>query len=92
MNETESNYDFKIDSTESMLSTIDNPFNPFDHFDEWLAYDIEKGHYSCNVLARFAHCSAELSEMENIEEINQAIDRIIEVDAEQKFIKVKRNS
>ena len=88
MNET--NYNFEIDSTESMLSTKDNPFNPFTHFDEWLAYDVSHGHYSCETLARFARCSSDLSEQENIDEINEAIDRIIKVDPEKKFYKVTK--
>ena len=37
-----------------MLSTIDNPFNPFDDFDSWFHYDIEKGYNSCSYLARIA--------------------------------------
>ena len=78
-------------TTEYMLSTKDNPFDPFTQFDQWYQYDFEKGHHSCEVLGRFANCSDDLSIRENNAEIAEAIDRIIANDAEKKFIKVKRN-
>ena len=31
---------------ECMLTTIDNPFDPFEQFDEWLMFDKQKG-YCC---------------------------------------------
>ena len=60
-----------------MLSTKDNPFDPFTQFDEWDQYDFQMGHHSCEVLATFAHCSDDLSMQENNEEIAEAIERII---------------
>ena len=32
------------------ITTIDNPFDPFDEFDKWFDFDIEKGYYTCNKL------------------------------------------
>ena len=43
-----------------MLTTIDNPFNPFDQFDEWFAYDVSKGYHTCSYLARIAKTSDEI--------------------------------
>ena len=63
-----------------MLTTIDNPFNPFEDFDSWLQFDIEKGYYSCSYLARIAKTSDQLSDYENDLEIERAIDEIIELD------------
>lgn len=37
-----------------MLTTVDNPYNPFLQWDEWLAYDRQMGHYTCEYLARVA--------------------------------------
>lgn len=34
------------------LTTIDNPYNPATQFDEWLAYDTQKGYNSCGYLSR----------------------------------------
>ena len=38
-----------------MLSTIDNPFNPFDDFTSWFLYDVEKGHNSSSLLDRIVN-------------------------------------
>lgn len=40
--------------TDVMLTTVDNPYNPFDDFDKWLNYDILKGYNCCGIVARIA--------------------------------------
>jgi hypothetical protein len=62
-----------------MLSTIDNPFNPFEDFNSWFLFDVEKGYNSCSYLARIAKTSNEFTEEEEAEEIERAIDEIIPV-------------
>ena len=62
------------------LTTIDNPFNPFTDFTKWFLYDIEKGYNSCAYLARIARTSDQLSDAENLNEIERAIDEIIKLD------------
>ena len=62
------------------LTTVDNPFNPFTQWDEWLQCDIALGHYSCGYLARIARTSEVLSDEENDEEIERAVDEIIKYD------------
>lgn len=69
-----------MDYKKVALTTIDNPFNPFDDFDKWFLFDIEKGYYSCSYLARIAKTSDDLSEYENHLEIERAIDEIIKHD------------
>lgn len=63
-----------------MLSTIDNPYNPFDNFDLWLLFDNEKGYNSCGYLARIAKLSDDMSQVEIDTEVERAIDEIIEHD------------
>ena len=63
-----------------MLTTIDNPFDPFDQFDSWFMFDTDKGYNSCAYLDRIAHTSDQLSEPENEKEIERAIDEIIKYD------------
>lgn len=60
-----------------MLSTIDNPFNPFEQFDDWNRFDVEKGYYSCSRLARIAKYSDDMSDVESEAENERAIDEII---------------
>lgn len=76
---------------EIMLTTIDNPFNPFTQYDEWLAFDEEKGYYTNNYLARIANTSFELSESEENEEIDNAINEIVRLDPFLMYRKVKRS-
>lgn len=73
-----------------MLTTIDNPFNPFDDFTSWFMYDVEKGYNSCSYVARIAKTSEQFTEKENNEEIERAIDEIIEHDFMNMYVKVTR--
>lgn len=75
-----------------MLTTNDNPYNPFDQFSSWFMYDNEKGYNSCAYLARIARTSDEMSNEENEEEIERAIDEIIKYDFMNIYRKVKRTT
>ena len=48
-----------------MLTTFDNPFDPFEQFTSWFLFDTEKGYNSCSYLARIARSSAQFTEEEN---------------------------
>lgn len=71
-----------------MLSTFDNPFNPFDNFSEWYKFDLEKEHHTCSRIDRIAKLSSEMSQKEVDEEMERAIDFILKYDDENKFVKV----
>lgn len=64
--------------TEYMLTTVDNPFNPFTHFKEWFAYDRFLGYNTTSFLARVVKTSDELSEKDQILAIQRGIDEIVE--------------
>lgn len=72
------------------LTTFDNPFDPFEEFTSWFMFDIEKGYDSCSYLGRIAHTSDQLSEEENNQEIERAIDEIIKYDFRNIYKKVKK--
>lgn len=63
-----------------MLTTFDNPYDPFEDFDSWFLFDTEKGYNSCAYLGRIAKTADALSDEENNQEIERAIDEIIEYD------------
>jgi hypothetical protein len=65
------------DSGDYMLTTIDNPWNPFTHYDEWYAWDRDHGYDSPGLLARIANVSFELSDSDNDQSILDAIDEIV---------------
>lgn len=61
-----------------MLTTTDNPYNPFTQFDDWLRFDEDKGYHTCAYLARIATTSDELSDADQALSNEQAIDEIVE--------------
>ena len=73
-----------------MLSTIDNPYDPFDNFSSWYMFDVESGYNSCAYLARIAKTSEQFTDTENEEEIERAIDEIIQYDFRNTYVKVKK--
>ena len=75
---------------EVMLTTIDNPFNPFTQFDNWYRFDEEKGYHTCSYLARIARTSDQFTDKENNQEIERAIDEIIKYDFKNIYKKVTR--
>ena len=62
---------------DSMLTTFDNPFNPFTDFSNWLKQDLLSGHDCCGTLAREANISSIRSEYANDKEIIEAMERIV---------------
>ncbi len=71
-----------------MLTTFDNPYNPFEQFNSWFLFDVEKGYNTCSYLGRIARTSDQLSEEENELEIERAIDEIIKYDFRNIYKKV----
>ena len=65
---------------EFMLTTFDNPFDPFEQFTSWFLFDVEKGYNSCSYLARIAKITDDMSQVEVNAEVERAIDEIIEYD------------
>jgi hypothetical protein len=75
-----------------MLTTFDNPYNPFEQFNSWFLFDVEKGYNSCSYLGRIARTSDQLSEEENDSEVERAIDEIIKYDFRNIYKKVSRQT
>jgi len=60
-----------------MLTTYDNPFDPWTQFQQWFAYDTRLGYHTASLLARIARTSDELSDADQRLAIQQAIDEIV---------------
>ena len=73
-----------------MLTTFDNPFDPFEQFTSWFLFDTEKGYDSCSYLARIARTSDQFTEEENDKEVERAIDEIIKYDFRNIYKKVTK--
>lgn len=80
------------------LSTIDNPYSPFDDFKKWYSYDVlcskpilELGMTQgcCERLAMLAYTSDQFTDEENDEIIEEAIDDIILNDIFNVYVKLK---
>lgn len=74
------------------ITTIDNPYDPFDDFDHWLQFDTDKGYYTSSTLARLTHLTDDMTQLEEDEEVERAIDRLIEIDPLDIYIKVINNN
>jgi hypothetical protein len=76
---------------EVMLTTFDNPFDPFEQFTSWYLFDVEKGYNTCSHLARIAQLEDDFTQKEVDQEIERAIDEIIQYDFLNIYKKVRRN-
>lgn len=74
-----------------VLTTIDNVWNPFTHFDEWYAFDLEHHYNTMEWLARFSKASPELEVDEYCDETSYAIDRFLELNPFGLHIKVYKD-
>ena len=62
---------------EHMLTTYDNPWNPYTHYAEWDAFDQHMGYHTSSLLARLVVDSTDLPETVRSQAIEDAIDMII---------------
>lgn len=62
---------------EHMLTTTDNPFDPFTQWEEWFAWDLRKGYNTPGLLARLVTTSDALSDADQRLEVEVAIDAIV---------------
>lgn len=74
-----------------MLTTTDNPFSPVTQYDEWLTWDM--ANYNSNaLLARVLYTSIELSDLDQDEALQDAIDVIVTENVSGVHTKVKVNA
>lgn len=71
-----------------MLTTVDNPYDPFTQFDQWYSFDERSGYHTTGYLARITLSSSDLSDADQSSAIEQAIDEIVELNANGMYRKV----
>lgn len=81
-----------MDVEDVMLTTTDNPWNPFTHWDEWYSYDETAGYHTTALLGRVAVSSNELSEYDQELEITRAINEIVSENVSGMHRKVTKDS
>lgn len=65
------------DRIEYMLTTVDNPFDPFTQFDEWFSWDTKSGYHTSALLDRVVASSDDLSEADQSKAIEWGMDEIV---------------
>lgn len=76
--------------SEYLLTTFDNPFDPFDQWDQWYSWDLHAGYNTLGLLARISHSSTELSEVDQYNALQNAIDEIVRENVSGMHRKVQR--
>lgn len=71
-----------------LLTTLDNPFNPFTDWNAWYTYDTARGHNTCNLIGRHANPSEEVDD----ESAEQAMREIVLHDPTNNYIIVTPQS
>ena len=61
----------------AMLTTTDNPYDPYVQFDQWFNFDESHDYHSCALLSRLAPVFNDLSIGDYNELIETAIDSIV---------------
>jgi len=77
---------------EYMLTTVDNPFDPFTQFSEWNTFDMQMGYHTLSFLARVTRTSTSLSELDQAQAIQLAIQEIVDENVSGMHRRVTRDS
>lgn len=79
-----------LETDEVMLTTVDNPFNPFTDFDAWYNFDVRNHYDCCGLIDRFTKVDNKMNEIEIKEATIDAMNRIIDLHP-QLYMKVHKN-
>jgi len=71
-----------------MLSTSDNPFNPWTEFDQWRTWDEQAEYHTLSYLARITRSSHELSELDESQAIDIAIQEILDENITGMYVRI----
>ena len=74
----------------SMLTTIDNPWNPYTHFTEWYLYDTFHHYNTCMYIDRIAEIDPTMPDIYKEKAVEDAIDRICDIDPCGLYVKLSK--
>ncbi len=58
------------------VTTLDNPFNPFEDMENWKRWDEDHKYYTTELICRYLHDSDELPEDRYYEALEDAVDTV----------------
>lgn len=70
------------------LTTEDNPFDPLTDYDNWNAFDQRKGYGTAAYLARMVNITADTTQEEQEQLVEEAIDKIVALNLTGNYKKV----
>lgn len=74
------NLDQLVFHRDSMLTTVDNPYDPRTDYDKWNMWDYENGYQTRNYLARLMNLNIDCTEAESDIVQDKAFQEIIDAD------------
>ena len=77
--------------SEFMITTLDNPYNPFENFDLWNQYDQAKQYFTLSYLGRIVDYTGCVNEEQRRAARESAIEEIIENNPLQIYCKVYKD-
>ena len=75
---------------ESMVTTSDNPYDPFTEFREWYQFDVSHGYHTTSLVGRLTLTSDSLSEEDQRVIRESVVDEIVSENISGMFIKVQK--
>lgn len=73
-----------------LISTTDNPFNPFLDFDNWYAEDIRLGHDTTGLMQRLFVDYPDMSDRDNAIEYARVVRELFQIDSGELYTLIKR--
>lgn len=75
----------------SFITTTDNPYDPFDEFDQWFHFDMIKGYNTPGLIARMVVTSDSISDADQDVAISNAIDAILDENINGIYVRVEQS-
>ena len=75
-----------------MLTTVDNPWNPWTNFDDWLLFDKTNHYYTCEMLAKYCTANDDALGSDFVEEEWEiCLDELIQADHLGLYMKIAKD-